>query len=346
MKLTKSFLFRIRTLVITGLLANLVSLPANLTAQSPVDKGSQASDANPQQYIFKARASQIDPRTRQYPEIDFVFDKDGKPQDTQLASVDTRVAMRGRLVIWLMGPEQRLFDRLNSYGLHAIQVHYARNWFGRLCQPTPKSPQARGNIRLEAAIGEDVSDELSIAKPDSLVERSRQFLIWLSKHNPQGNWQQFLSNDQTEVLWDKVILAGSSHGSTTAARLAKHQRVSRVVMLCGPRDQDQDWQALSSATPADRYYGFSHVLDTGWTGNHYPRSWEMLGLGQFGAIVDVDQSSPPYHNSRQLISAADVRGDIKAAHSSVTPGNASPKNATGDYLYEPVWKYLFSGADN
>lgn len=36
--------------------------------------------------------------------IDFRFnDKDGKAQDPQHAAVDTRVAPRGRLVIWLMG---------------------------------------------------------------------------------------------------------------------------------------------------------------------------------------------------------------------------------------------------
>ena len=118
-----------------------------------------AKDPNPQQYILKKRASEIDPRAKPHPEIDFVFEKDGKPQDMQAASVDTRVAPQGRLVIWLMGHEQRLFDRLNKQGIHAIQVHYANKWFGILNQPKPKSPEARGNVRLEAAIGEDVSDE-------------------------------------------------------------------------------------------------------------------------------------------------------------------------------------------
>ena len=43
----------------------------------------------------------------------------------QHAIVDTRVSPRGKLVIWLMSHNSRLFDRLSSYGLHAIQVHYA-----------------------------------------------------------------------------------------------------------------------------------------------------------------------------------------------------------------------------
>ncbi len=307
---------------------------------SPVQK--KFKDPNPQRYKLQARASKIDPRTKEYPEIKFEFGTDQKPQDLENASVDTRVAPEGKLVIWLMGHNDRLFERLNNYGLHAIQVSYANKWFGTLCRPQPKDAQARGNVRLEAATGEDFSDELDLARPDGMAERAFQFVKWLAKENPQGNWEQFLSSDGKGLQWDKVIISGSSHGSTTAARFAKHQRVDRVVMLCGPRDQDQDWQANRSATPANRYFGFSHVLDGGWSGDHYCRSWELLGMHEFGPIVNVDDEAAPYQNTRRLISSADVNGDPKRAHSSVGPGGASPKNADGEYLFEPVWKYLYT----
>ncbi|CAN0303472.1 unnamed protein product, partial [Chrysoparadoxa australica] len=77
------------------------------------------SDQNPQLYRIQTRASLIDSRANEYPEINFVFDSEGKPQDTEFAIVDTRVAPRGKLVIWLMGPKPELFDRLASYGMHA-----------------------------------------------------------------------------------------------------------------------------------------------------------------------------------------------------------------------------------
>jgi hypothetical protein len=70
-------------------------------------------DKTPQKYELKARASQIDPRTKPHPEIEFVFEKDGKPQDLQNAVVDTRVAPQGKLVIWLMGHRPPLFDRVS-----------------------------------------------------------------------------------------------------------------------------------------------------------------------------------------------------------------------------------------
>ncbi|WP_237607659.1 BPSS1187 family protein [Roseimaritima sediminicola] len=299
-------------------------------------------DPSPQRYEFRVRASEIDPRVKEYPEIGFVFGSADKPADLQHAAVDTRVAPRGRLAIWLMGHNSGLFERWNQYGIHAIDVSYARAWFGKLAQPEPADGLARGKIRLEAATGLDVSDELDLQLPDGAAERARQLLLWLVEQNPQGNWEQFLADDGSRVRWDKVIITGASHGSTTAARFAKHQRVARVVMLCGPRDQDQDWQALPSATPANRFFGFTHVLDGGWTGHHYDRSWRLLGLNAFGGIVNVDQVPPPYQHSRQLISAADVGGDARRAHSAVTPGGSSPEAPGGGKLYDPVWRYLYT----
>jgi hypothetical protein len=301
------------------------------------------SDPSPRRYLLKARASVIDPRAREHPEIEFVFEKKGKPADEENAAVDTRVAPRGRLVIWLMGHNGSLFERLNSYGLHAIQVHYANSWFGKFGkEPTPDAVNHLGDIRLEAATGEDFSPTVTIPKPDGMMERAYQFVKWLAKENPQGRWEHFITGDGRGIRWDRVIISGSSHGSTTSARFAKHQRVDRVVMLCGPRDQYQAWQSLPSATPANRFFGFSHVLDSGWTGDHYCRSWQMLGLAEFGPIVNVDKAKPPYGNSRRLITDGDVKGDEKRAHSSVTPGGASVKNADGSFAHEDVWKYLYT----
>lgn len=308
-------------------------------ARSPPDAGPGRAG---QPVRFRERASLIDRSAASYPEIRFVLERDGKPTDWQHASVDLSVPARGRLMIWLMGHNQELFERVNSYGIHAIQVAYANQWFSLLCQPQPADSQQRGNVRLEAATGLGVSDQVAIAPADSIVGRSLRFVQWLAQTHPEGGWEDFLSDDRQALRWERVILAGASHGATTAARLAIHQPVDRVVMLCGPRDQDQDWQALPSATATERFFGFSHVLDAGWTANHYCRSWQLLGLHRCGPTVNIDAESPPYQQSRRLVSAADVQNDPRTAHSAVTPGRASPRDADGQYLYEPVWRYLFT----
>jgi hypothetical protein len=299
--------------------------------------------AEGKKFAITARASEIDPRTKEHPEIDYVFTRKGKPADTQLASVDTRVKDSGYLVIWLMAPNQQLFDRVNSYGHHAIQVTYPREWFAKMDKIRKERDDDHfSGIRLEAATGEDHTKLIDIPKPDGLMERSYRFVKYLDGKNPEGKWKQFLSGDGKGLDWEKVILSGASHGSTTSARLAKEIKVARVVMFSGPRDQTEKWQAVKSATPPERFFGFTHTGDEGWTKHHYCRSWLMLGLNEFGPIVNVDETKPPYGNSRRLISTEASIKNANRAHSASTPGGASPKNKSGKYLYEDVWKYLFT----
>ncbi|MEI9895185.1 MAG: hypothetical protein WDN28_15170 [Chthoniobacter sp.] len=139
---------------------------------------------------------------RAHPEINFLLEKDGKPQDTEQASVDTRVAPQGKLVIWLMGYSAPLFERVNSYGLHILRVHYANGWFDKFGkEPAPADEQFLGKIRLEAATGEDFSPEVNIPKPDGMMERAFQFVKYLAKENPQGRWDYFLTPDGQGLRW-------------------------------------------------------------------------------------------------------------------------------------------------
>ncbi len=316
---------------------------ASLAALHAADAPLTFNDPAPKRYDLTARASVVDPRAKAHPEIDFLLEKDGKPQDVQHASVDTRVKPQGKLVIWLMGHNGQLFERISGYGIHVIRVHYANGWFGKFGkEPAPPDDKFLGKIRLEASTGEDFSDVVTIPKPDGMAERAFQFVKWLAKENPQGQWETFLTADKQGLRWDKVIVSGASHGATTAARFAKQVKVDRVVMFCGPRDQYETWQGLPSATPPNRFFGFSHVLDGGWSADHYCRSWELLGLRDFGPIVNVDKTPAPYGNSRRLITDADVKNDAKRAHGAVTPGGSAVKDAAGKYIHEEVWRYLFN----
>jgi len=293
--------------------------------------------------VRTARASQIDARVKAYPEIDFLLARDGKPVDVGHACVSSQSPRKNRLVVWMMGHSPELFQWLADDGFHVLRVHYANGWFSKFGQePPPEDRYALGKIRLEAATGEDFSPLVQIARPDGMQERVRQFLIWLDGQHPEEGWSAYLTEDRNGVQWDQVILSGASHGATTSARFALHQKVDRVVMFCGPRDQYESWQSLPSATPRERFFGFSHALDTGWSGDHYCRSWEMLGLAAFGPIIDTEQSASPYENTRRLITHADVGGDAKRAHSCVTPGKSAVRDAEGNYLHGPVWRYLFN----
>ena len=66
--------------------ALLAACPALLRA---VDTPLTFADPKPQRYELTARASVIDPRAKPHPEIDFVFEKGGKPADAENASVES-----------------------------------------------------------------------------------------------------------------------------------------------------------------------------------------------------------------------------------------------------------------
>jgi hypothetical protein len=153
-------------------------------------------DSQPQRYVLQARASAIDPRARPHPEINFVFEKDGKPADLEDASVDTRVAPQGRLVIWLMGMSAPLFERLNGYGLHAIRVHYANGWFAQFGkEPSSCREYFLGKIRLEAARAR-TSARSSRFPADGMIERARQFVLCSPKRT-RRDVGQFCQNDDS-----------------------------------------------------------------------------------------------------------------------------------------------------
>jgi len=318
---------------------------ASLTTGLRAEPAPKFDDPKPQAYHLTVRASEVDPAAKSYPDIGFNLDGKGKPADVETADVDTRVAPRGQLVVWLMGHNQLIADRANGYGYHHVSVHYARGWFSKF-NTVPADRQHLGNIRLEATAGVDASPAVAIAEADSAKGRATRLVQWLSKKHPQGRWEQFLTAGGKELDWTKVIVGGSSHGATSAARFAMHQKVARVIMFCGPRDNTEDWQAGPSATPLNRFFGYSHVLDSGWTGHHYQRSWLLLRLNEYGPVVNVDTAKPPYGGTRRLITAAAMKGDDKkqagAAHSFVTPSRSSPKDAQGRYLQEDVWTYLFT----
>jgi hypothetical protein len=86
---------------------------------------------------FTSRASQIDPRTKAYPQIDFLLEKEGKPADIQHACRPSGVASKGKLVVWFMGHSPELFHFLADEGFHVLRVHYANGWFNRFGKEPP-----------------------------------------------------------------------------------------------------------------------------------------------------------------------------------------------------------------
>jgi len=115
-----------------------------------------------------------------------------------------------------------------------------------------------------------------------------------------------------------------------------------VVMLSGPFDnrggEPAAWTRRESATPVDRFYGFTHARESQHRG--HVRDWQAMGLDAVGAAVTIEGAAPPVGGSPQLITGVDVVGG-KDPHGTTTASGASPRDAAGAYQFTPVWRYLF-----
>jgi len=113
-------------------------------------------------------------------------------------------------MIWLMGYNDALFERVNSYGYHAIQVSYANQWFGKLCQPAPKKRSCPRRYPFRGFDRRGCS-----AMRSTFLSRTRswnapdQFVKHLAEEHEDGRWKQFLTKDGKGLLWEKVTLSGA-----------------------------------------------------------------------------------------------------------------------------------------
>lgn len=304
------------------------------TEDTPVDSpvADAASDAAlpainvdytaPKRHDFTFKANEADPAATQ-------------SLGTQGAYLDTRVKAKGKLIVYLHGAgdsaptsctQGELANVVTAWGFHLITPCYNSYYGVSICGADI------GGCRREAFEGVDYSKAIDIKPPNAIEPRVVATLQFLQKKHPGGDWQYFLDGDKPR--WGSIIIAGISHGASSAALIGVYRSVDRVVSLSGPLDTKQAWLKETPITALDRFYGFTHTADDQHAGH-----LEAFATLKFpGAVVGVDGAMPPYSGSHRLrTSAATSNG-----HSSTQPGGASPKTG-GAYVFMPVWKYLFGG---
>jgi hypothetical protein len=292
-----------------------------------------------------ARAAASIEQTLLPAELDPAADKYLAPQ---FAYLDPPAPRAAHLVVYLVGANNKP-DRgrtmarfLAGLGFPVVVPGYANDYDIRgLCgRADTADPECHGKLRLEAFEGIDHSPHIVVTPPNSLEARVARMLAALDRQQPEAGWSKFLSGDRPR--WTEIIVAGHSHGASSAALIGKVRPVHRVVMLSGPFDnragEPAPWTRQPPATPADRFYGFSHTQEEQHAG--HVKDWDALGLPPFGAPVAVESSGPPYASSHQLITSLAPAGGTNY-HGTTAAGNASPRLADGSYRFTDVWRYLF-----
>lgn len=253
----------------------------------------------------------------------------------QGAYLDTGVKSKGKLVVYLHGASDAALTNctngevanvVTAMGYHLFTPCY-NSYYG-----VDKCKDDIGGCRLEAFEGVDHTPVIDIAPADAIEPRIVAAMKYLKTKYPGGDWGYFLDGDKPR--WSDIIIAGISHGASSAGIIGKVRATERVVMLSGPLDTKQAWLSMTSLTPVDRVFGFTHTADPQHPG--HLEAFETMKLP--GTPTSVDGAKSPYGGSHRLqTSAATSDG-----HSSTQPGGSSPKSG-GMYVFLPVWKYLFGG---
>jgi hypothetical protein len=294
---------------------------ARADAGTDAAPGPQVDRSEPKLYELSLDPNVLDPST-----------KDSlSPHFSQL---DTRAAARGLLVIFLPGANNVPRDwrdhgrKLAEYGFHVLIPHYNNRWSSNdTCAGQDSS--CGDNTRWEALVGEDSSKAIAIARADSAEGRVVTMLKHLRGAQPEGDWGYYLT-PSGELDYAKSIIAGISHGAASAGMYAARRPFTRNVMhASGPAGSAK----AEKMTPLSRWYGFVHTADPAYAA--ITSAWNSFALP--GAVSSIDGQSPPFAGSQRLSSSA----MSSYPHGSVCVHSSSPKDASGKYLFEAAWRYLY-----
>jgi hypothetical protein len=253
---------------------------------------------------------------------------------TQYAQLDTRTAALGQLVIFLPGANNVPRDwrdhgrKLAEFGFHVLIPHYNNRWSsGDTCTGMPSS--CADDTRWEALSGENSSTAVEIARADSAEGRVVTMLKYLIGNHPAGDWGYYLGAGD-ELRYGRIIIAGISHGAASAGMYAARRPFARNVMhSSGPAGSP----SAPKLTPLSAWYGFAHTADDAYSA--ITMAWQRFALA--GQLVSIDNASPPFGDSHRLSTSA----MSSYPHGSVCVHSSSPKDASGKYLFEAAWRYLY-----
>jgi len=268
------------------------------------------------------------------------------------AYLNDTVSKLNKLLLFFPGTgalpwDYRMFQQTAAnLGYHSLGLCYENLQSINLdiCPATHDSTCHR-RARYEIWFGVDTHDSLNINFANSIVNRFVKAVKYLSINYPSENWGQFLINDST-INWSKVVTSGHSQGAGHAAFGSKYFKVNKVLMVSWIDwvwpGKPADWVRMPGQTHDSSYYGFIHTGDASiYSG--IPTTWAVLGMLNYGQIVKIDTTVPPYYNTHSLITSIpiDTTPTQPNFHNCTLVDWVTPiDSVTGLPVLLPVWKYL------
>lgn len=255
-----------------------------------------------------------------------------------IALYDSQAPHRHRLFLFLAGTGGKATSSLRmdtifaKWGYHAISIDYEDNVIAVSCAHSLDNA-CFGQYRDAIVMGAPVSRKVKVSTNDSILNRFQKLLVYLRKHDPKGEWNQFIKDGRP--VWNRIIVAGHSQGSGHAAYIGKLFKVDRVLMFSGPQDyldnlhRPAPWQAVKSATPPSRFFAFLALKDP------------------FNVHHQVDNCVMLMHLSKPETLTVEP-GEVIHGDCHILINNIPTKHPHGSTLltqFTNVWKYMVTAND-
>ena len=236
----------------------------------------------------------------------------------------------------------QLFPELaGNNGFHVINVHYPNNTASKTACGTSTDSACFIKFRKEILEGIDYSTKVAVDTNNCIYNRVIKLLQHLHANFPSQNWNSFYSGNT--INWNKVIVSGHSQGGGHAAVIGLTKPVKRVIMFASPNDYNNrlnipaPWTQNPKITADSLYYGFVHLNDEVVNSSEQFQIWSNLGMPLYGDTTNVDATSIPYSNSRQLYTQ--ISNSAASNHSIMILDSDVPL-VSGKPIFEAEWKYL------
>lgn len=151
----------------------------------------------------------------------------------------------------------------SAQGYHVLGIDYPNRVITTVCRKN-QDAECFDKFRTEIVSGVPVSAVTEVDAANCILNRIRMLLGLLVRESWPGQWSQFL-NEDGQLNWRRVVLAGHSQGSGHAAYLSQLFAVEGVILLAGPQDVSQlgpaGWLDRVGHTPGENYYALLHEAD-------------------------------------------------------------------------------------
>jgi len=260
--------------------------------------------------------------------------------------------IRHQLLVFLPGtggepqPAMPFIDTAVTLGYHAVSLMYPDSVAAQSVCADSADPDSHLNFRLEIIQGKDLSPFIEVSRTDSIENRLVKLLLYLSAEFPGQGWEEYL-DQQNQVVWEKLALAGQSQGGGHAYVLSKIHPVARVMMFGSPKDYSHRFNRPPNGfddqtlTPKERYFAFNHMQDRkgGCDYTEQLQIFEKMGLTKLGQAT-VDKCESPYGHAHLLYTDIPLTDQMLIHNAPLN--NKRVKNSDGSLRFQKVWIYLLT----